>query len=103
MIVTEEFNNLSEDIILSIYDEEILNTTEGQLFMAADKWCRSHTNTEEDAKKVFMGKFVPRLKPKFMSKQDFCTYIAKHKSLLSDVREVAFIPWFWFDWILESR
>ena len=81
---TEEWNNLEEDIILGIYEEEALNVTEGELYLAAERWCRARAPSEEEAKAKFLDKFVPRIQADYISQKDFSNLIAKEDSILCD-------------------
>ena len=83
-VVTEEWNNLEEEILLEIYEEEALNVTEGKLYLAAEKWCRTRSETEEDAQKLFLDKFVPVIQADYISQKDFSSLIARNDSLLCD-------------------
>ena len=76
LLASEEWARLDQATALQVLDQYFLAATEGELYLAAKRWCLANTATEHEALRLFLDKFVQKITPEFMSQRDFLTCVA---------------------------
>jgi len=81
LLASEEWSRLDQATALQVLDQDFLAATEGELYLAAKRWCLANTATEHEALRLFLDKFVQKITPEFMSQRDFLTCVANDSFL----------------------